>query len=280
MKMGRPPPPAFVALPLFLMCGCGADRRRTSEHDDGLVREIAAEDATRRHAGGAGKPEAPPLNSLVLRDLAEDEIMRAFGRSWTAVESHPEWLILELTRLLGEAEADSGEAFPDPRRRALVRVLVEGRQVGAWDMDLGKLRAALKDPVLREDVNSFVRSYLLRGLGRLSLGDSEGALKDFEKALAKEPKNAQGLLGRGMARLDRGDNEEAMSDLAESIRIDSGNGNAHFARSLAHFRKREFDAAVAAVDRALALTAPDSPRRAVIEGAAGHMRAWQSRQGN
>jgi tetratricopeptide (TPR) repeat protein len=55
-----------------------------------------------------------------------------------------------------------------------------------------------------------------RGVARLRKGDLDGAIADFTKVLARNPRDADAYYNRGLARGNKGDRDEAIKDLQKA----------------------------------------------------------------
>jgi putative PEP-CTERM system TPR-repeat lipoprotein len=79
-------------------------------------------------------------------------------------------------------------------------------------------------------------------------GDAKQAAEYFEKAAKLDPKNTRSRTGLALSHLAQGDSETAYREL-EQAAASGTDLRADFALIAAHVRKREFDKALAAVDR-------------------------------
>jgi tetratricopeptide (TPR) repeat protein len=61
-----------------------------------------------------------------------------------------------------------------------------------------------------------------RGLVYLRLGSPRDAVRDYDSALARDPKMPTSLYGRGLAELRLGENAQGQGDLAAAEKLDSG----------------------------------------------------------
>ncbi|MGV4985529.1 tetratricopeptide repeat protein [Streptomyces sp. NRAIS4] len=98
----------------------------------------------------------------------------------------------------------------------------------------------------------------LRGkvLARSSLGDYRGALEDLRRVLELEPDNPYNMFLRGEHLRILGRYEEAVADLDQGIRLDPGQAFAWASRGAARLARGELDEAQADLNRALELN-PD-----------------------
>lgn len=96
-------------------------------------------------------------------------------------------------------------------------------------------------------------SYLGRGSVLLDIRRFDDAIRDFDKALSLEPRNALALADRGIARVWKGDLAAASSDLNAAIAIDPKNPVVFRARGLMAQRRGAWRDSVAAYTLALEL---------------------------
>ena len=78
-----------------------------------------------------------------------------------------------------------------------------------------------------------LKSTTSRGVLKHKMGDKEGALEDYYKAISINPKNAEAYNSRGLLRTEMRDLEGALKDLNKAISI-----NPNF--DLAYFNPRGF----------------------------------------
>lgn len=96
-------------------------------------------------------------------------------------------------------------------------------------------------------------AYINRGTLRLDNGDVDGAMADYNQAIAIDPKHANAYNGRGNAYQDKGDVDRAMADYNQAVAIDPKHANAYNGRGNAYQRKGDIDRAIADYDQAIAL---------------------------
>ena len=75
-----------------------------------------------------------------------------------------------------------------------------------------------------------------RGLAKYSLGDKQGALADFDRALELNPKEILAYNIRGFIRSEVGNHRGAIDDFSRSIAIDATQANAYNGRGLAKYK--------------------------------------------
>jgi Flp pilus assembly protein TadD len=65
-------------------------------------------------------------------------------------------------------------------------------------------------------------AYNNRGVARQQKGDLEGAISDFGRAIAANPRHAEAYANRGIALLRLGKKAEAQRDLSQSLALKPG----------------------------------------------------------
>lgn len=124
--------------------------------------------------------------------------------------------------------------------------------------ELGEHDKAIADRIAEADAGVAANSdaaspYVSRGNLMLDFRRYDDAIKDFDKALSLEPKNAMALADRGMARAWKGELEAASSDLNSSFAIDPKNVVVFRARGLIAQKRGAWRDAIAAYSSALQL---------------------------
>lgn len=136
--------------------------------------------------------------------------------------------------------------------------------VAVWYTDRAVAHLAQKEPRKAfDDLNRALdlpgptRAYFIRAKVHAALGDADGARRDREEGLRREPHDEQSWLVRGWARLPR-DPQGALADIEQALKLNprSMTGLENQAHVLAEHLGRTEDA-VAALTRLLKL-APDS----------------------
>src|SRR5690625_1140541 len=94
-------------------------------------------------------------------------------------------------------------------------------------------------------------AYRNRGMALFSLGETERAIQDFDRALAIITDDAALYFARGTARQHLGDHEGALGDLKQSVALDPGNAASHGNLGIAWERLGEDHKALEAYDRSL-----------------------------
>ena len=86
-------------------------------------------------------------------------------------------------------------------------------------------------------------------------GETGQALAHFEAALVVDPQHVRALTNRGNVRLESGDADGAIDDYQRAIALDDGFANAHHTLGVAYRRKGELGKSVAALRKAQRLAA-------------------------
>ncbi len=162
--------------------------------------------------------------------------------------------------MLADVEHRSKDAI-DAYTKALQREPGNGyalTQRAAAYAALGDQGKAIADLTAKADADvtanpDAASPYLDRGNLMLDIRRFDDAIKDFDKALSLEPKNAMALADRGMARAWKGDLEAASTDLNAAFAIDPKNVVVFRARGLIAQQKGAWRDAIAAYTSALQL---------------------------
>lgn len=94
----------------------------------------------------------------------------------------------------------------------------------------------------------------------LALGESEAAIQDYDAAIANQPRDPDLYRHRGFGKIKSDDFTGAVIDLKTAISIEDGtNPQSHHYLSIAQIGAGNYEAALAAVNDAIAL-APNDPR--------------------
>ncbi len=92
-----------------------------------------------------------------------------------------------------------------------------------------------------------------RGIARKRSGDREGALADFNQAIAINPNDARPWLSRANLLFDAGQFEAAIRDYEKVLQWDSKNAKAYSSRGAAHAAQNRFEPALKDLNRAIEL---------------------------
>ena len=102
-------------------------------------------------------------------------------------------------------------------------------------------------------------AYVSRGVARLAKGDADGAVLDFNQALAISPGLIWAYYNRGTAWLAKGDTERALADYDKSLKLDSRFVGGYTGRGNARLDKGDVAGAFADYEQAIRL-APHNAR--------------------
>jgi protein O-mannosyl-transferase len=101
---------------------------------------------------------------------------------------------------------------------------------------LGDKQGAIQDYSRAIDINpEYTEAFNNRGLEKFTLGDILGALNDFSKAIENNPLNADAFLNRGNAKGSIDDKKGALNDYNKAIELNPGNAQAFNNRGLIRF---------------------------------------------
>lgn len=93
-----------------------------------------------------------------------------------------------------------------------------------------------------------IRIYLLRGSRKEKLGDYEGAIADYTKAIRLKPDDDIAYYNRGNAKIKLKQYESAINDHNIAVRLNPNNAYAYYSRGIAKGRLAQYVAAVADYD--------------------------------
>ena len=103
-----------------------------------------------------------------------------------------------------------------------------GNDMGLWVVGTGW--TTLVEEALEEDEETLPKNgalwWVVEGIGRSTLGDSERASAAFERALALDPRSELAYLGRGVAMVIRGDEAGAVEAYRKALAINPKNQSA------------------------------------------------------
>jgi tetratricopeptide (TPR) repeat protein len=92
-----------------------------------------------------------------------------------------------------------------------------------------------------------------RGLAYGNKSQHDRAIKDYDKAIALNPKIEKAFNNRGVIYADKGQHDRAIKDYDKAIALNPKYVEAHYNRGNAYFKKRQFDRAIKDFDTAIAL---------------------------
>lgn len=116
----------------------------------------------------------------------------------------------------------------------------------ARDPSLCAARARAKGAPGRED-------HVTQGLAHAWREDVDGAIAQFDAAIAAAPRSGAAYLNRGLARARKGETDRALADLDRAVRLTPNSARAYYNRSVLLRRLGDADRANADAARALAL---------------------------
>ena len=95
--------------------------------------------------------------------------------------------------------------------------------------------------------------YVMRGTARAQLQDPQGAIADYDRAIALNPRLIVAYNNRGNLRQQLGDVDGAILDFSFVLKIDPGSAIAHNNRAIIYTQIGQFSAAIADYHRAIEL---------------------------
>jgi tetratricopeptide (TPR) repeat protein len=99
----------------------------------------------------------------------------------------------------------------------------------------------------------YVKAYYNRGVAKSALGNKQGAISDYDRAIAIDPQLANAYSNRGNAKSALGNKQEAISDYDRAIAIDPQDIKAYNNRGLAKSALGNKQGAISDYDRAIAI---------------------------
>jgi tetratricopeptide (TPR) repeat protein len=109
----------------------------------------------------------------------------------------------------------------------------EARSTPSWD-SLGRCDSALKEEALSE--TDRVATFVNRGILRMRNGDLDGALADYDRAIARDPQLAEAYLNKGLALVRAGrDSDQAIALFDAALQKKARRpAIAYYGRAVAH----------------------------------------------
>ena len=215
--------------------------------DTPMEQEGAIGSASRRAAGLAppavvlAEPVAPPAppppaSSSIVADRRERDKMSNE--------------VIATAKRLGSTSDEKVSAVPQPPQAQ------QTSRSGDWNA------CTVNDPArsLKTCGKSASRN-VAAGLYRAWQGDLDGAIAEFDQAIAASPQPGLAYLNRGLAYERKGDAKRALADLDQAVHHMPNSARAYYHRSLVLRRRGEKDRAKADAARAIEL---DARYRAVI----------------
>lgn len=128
-----------------------------------------------------------------------------------------------------------------------IREGITKSETGDYDGAIAEYNQAL---ALRPDDSDALYNL---GLAKSGKQDYAGAITEFDQVLAQNPGDAEACLSRGGAKFSQQDYDGAIADYDRAIALEPDFTAAIYARALAHRRQGDYDAAFADYDHAIAL---------------------------
>jgi tetratricopeptide (TPR) repeat protein len=101
------------------------------------------------------------------------------------------------------------------------------------NQDLGRCNSALNEEAVTP--RDIIATYVNRGIVRLRRGDADGAMRDFDEALRRDPGEAEAYLNRGSALLRRERTDEAVAMYSQALEHNTRRpALAHYGRAMAY----------------------------------------------
>ena len=96
--------------------------------------------------------------------------------------------------------------------------------------------------------------FVIRGSAKAALHDYKAAIKDYNKAISLNPKNAAAYNNRGLAKIKMRRYEDAVKDYDEAIRLNPKQAETFSNRGKARIMLKQFEDAIADYDKAFDLS--------------------------
>ena len=216
-------------------------------------------------------PAAMTMHLQALLYARQDKLEQARGAIEAALKAAPDYLP---AMALGAEIYSRTNALEQAER--LARRIIERapnstmgyRLLGSTLMRMNAPEKALQavQPVLDKDAKD-PALYALAGEAALRMNDPAKSAQWYAKAVALDPEDPRNKTGLALAHLAGGDRARGIAEL-EQVSLQEGSGTqADFALVSAHLRERQWDKALAAIDR-LEKKQPDSALVANLRGSA------------
>ncbi len=101
-------------------------------------------------------------------------------------------------------------------------------------------------------------NYNNQGVVKFKSGDNYGAISDYNRALAIDPKYGESYVNRGIAKFKLGNIAAAVSDYNRAIAINTQDAEAYYNRGIAEFELGDDRAAILDFDRAITIKPDDA----------------------
>jgi tetratricopeptide (TPR) repeat protein len=109
------------------------------------------------------------------------------------------------------------------------------------------------------DDTAYIRPYVVRSLIHYNKGQTDSALKDFSRILAKEPKEYPDIYTcKAEILSNRGQHDSASVYIHKALALDTNTAHTHYIYGMIHLNQKKYGEAMKAFDKALLLSPDDT----------------------
>lgn len=126
------------------------------------------------------------------------------------------------------------------------------RQISVWKNDF-----TLWNHVIEHQSRGVPFVYYHRGLAAMEMGRFDGAIQDFNKAIALDPSDYNAYVNRGLLFIESGQTDKALEDLDKAISLNPGSFEAYSNKGMAYGKAGMLDRAIEQFSKAIEIN-PDA----------------------
>jgi len=147
-----------------------------------------------------------------------------------------------LARIKNHSDKENGE-----RKKRWEKVFSSFYDQENWDKLLASSNACI-DLFPEWDI-----CYIYRGIAKIELGDYEGAIEDYDKAIELNGEMKTSYFNRGIVKGKLGDYEGEIEDYNKAIELDGEDADAYYNRGIAKKNLKDYEGAIEDYDKAIEL---------------------------